>query len=262
MPCARDRPPAGRRSRMVDSRRRARHRLEPAPVAGVGARVHGRPHARRAGTTDEDDRRTARLHDRAAVPAGAAPPGRRPAARRPPPARPSRSTSGPRAHREVGPHAAAGAATGPRPPGGFVPLPLQEKVQPRPVPGAAEVPATAAPDRADPRRRARAPRCRARWSATRAARRPATRRSTDAYDGLGATWQLYWQAYRRDSLDGLGLAARRVGALRRRLRQRLLERRADGVRRRRRPLLQPLHRQRRRHRPRAHPRRHRSSPPG
>ena len=28
---------------------------------------------------------------------------------------------------------------------------------------------------------------------------------TDAYDHLGATWQLYWQAYRRDSLDGRGL---------------------------------------------------------
>ena len=47
------------------------------------------------------------------------------------------------------------------------------------------------------------------------------------------------------------------GALRPRLRQRLLGRQADGVRRRRRALLPALHRQHRRHRARARPRRHR-----
>ncbi len=82
---------------------------------------------------------------------------------------------------------------------------LQEKVQPRPVPGAAEAPAAAAPDRADPRRRARHHPAGHAGPRRGRRRRPPTRPSTDAYDHLGATWQLYWQAYRRDSLDGRGL---------------------------------------------------------
>ena len=49
--------------------------------------------------------------------------------------------------------------------------------------------------------------------------------------------------------------------LRHELRQRLLERPADGVRRRRRRALQPVHDRHRRHRARAHPRRHRGRQP-
>ncbi len=105
------------------------------------------------------------------------------------------------------------------------------------------------------RRPARRPSCRARWSAARD--KPAT--SDDsvnrAYDGLGATWQLYWSAFQRDSLDAKGLEADRVRPLRGAVRQRVLGRPADGLRGRRRHLLQRLHVERRRHRARADPRR-------
>ena len=30
--------------------------------------------------------------------------------------------------------------------------------------------------------------------------------ANEAYDGAGATYDLYWEAYERDSLDGRGLA--------------------------------------------------------
>ncbi len=78
----------------------------------------------------------------------------------------------------------------------------------------------------------------------------------EAYDGLGATFDLYWEVYERNSIDDEGLpldATVHYGA---RLRQRLLERPADGLRRRRRRAVQPLHDRDRRDRPRADPRRH------
>ena len=51
-----------------------------------------------------------------------------------------------------------------------------------------------------------------------------------AYDGLGATWQLYWSAFQRDSLDAKGLELSRVRALPGAVRQRVLGRPADGLR--------------------------------
>ena len=109
-----------------------------------------------------------------------------------------------RAHREVRAARRGGGGDGTPTPGGFVPLALQEKVQRRPVPGAAEAPAAAAPDRAvhDAAHATTLPGAlvRAEGGAP-----TADAAVTDAFDHLGATWQLYWQAYRRDSLDGLGL---------------------------------------------------------
>ena len=55
---------------------------------------------------------------------------------------------------------------------------------------------------------------------------------TEAYDGLGATWQLWQEAYGRNSLDGKGLPLVATRALRHQLRQRLLGRHPDGLRRR------------------------------
>ena len=57
-----------------------------------------------------------------------------------------------------------------------------------------------------------------------------------AYDGLGATFELYLKAYRRHSIDGNGLPLNATVHYDAQLRQRLLERHADGVRRRRRPV--------------------------
>ena len=71
---------------------------------------------------------------------------------------------------------------------------------------------------------------------------PTGDQSTDeAYDGLGDTYKLYWDVYQRNSIDDARPAAQGVRALRRRLRQRLLGRPADGVRRRRRGAVQPVH---------------------
>ena len=56
----------------------------------------------------------------------------------------------------------------------------------------------------------------------------------EAYDGSGATYDFYNDCLGRDSLDGAGMELGVVGPLRRRLRQRVLERRADGLRRRQR----------------------------
>ena len=78
---------------------------------------------------------------------------------------------------------------------------------------------------------------------------------TEAYDGLGDTWHCWQQAYGRNSLDGKGLplvASVHYGT---QLRQRVLGRHPDGLRRRRRPS-SAVHPQRRRHRPRADPRGH------
>ena len=109
-----------------------------------------------------------------------------------------------RAHREVRAARRGGGGDGTPTPGGFVPLGLQEKVQRRPVPGAAEVPATAAPDRAvhDAAHATTLPGALVRDEG---GAPTADQAVTDAFDHLGATWQLYWQAYGRDSLDGLGL---------------------------------------------------------
>ena len=79
----------------------------------------------------------------------------------------------------------------------------------------------------------------------------------EAYDGLGHTWDFYQEAVRPQLDRRRGLAAQRHGPLRAGLQQRLLEWRADGVRRRRRGTVQPLHHRARRDRPRTGPRRHR-----
>ena len=80
-----------------------------------------------------------------------------------------------------------------------------------------------------------------------------------AYDGLGATWQLYWSAFQRDSLDAKGLAL--VASVHYQEQydnafwdgQQMVFGDGDGE------LLQRLHRRRRRGGPRADPRHHRSS---
>ncbi len=54
----------------------------------------------------------------------------------------------------------------------------------------------------------------------------------EAYDGLGATFALFSEVFGRNSIDGAGLPLDATRALRRALRQRVLERRAHGVRRR------------------------------
>ena len=84
----------------------------------------------------------------------------------------------------------------------------------------------------------------------------------EAYDGLGATYDLYLSRLRPPLGRRRGPAAAGHRALRPRLRQRVLGRRADGLRRRGRRAVPPVHDRRRRHRPRAHPRRHRGRPPG
>ena len=58
----------------------------------------------------------------------------------------------------------------------------------------------------------------------------------EAYDGLGATFDFFWDVYRPQLDRRRGHAPRRQRALRPQVRQRVLERRADGVRRRRRDL--------------------------
>ena len=82
------------------------------------------------------------------------------------------------------------------------------------------------------------------------------REVTEAYDGLGGTWQLWQEAYGRNSLDGKGLPLVATVHFGTRLRQRLLGRHPDGLRRRRRRGVPAVHPQRRRHRPRAGPRGH------
>ena len=86
-------------------------------------------------------------------------------------------------------------------------------------------------------------------SADARSKRPTTARATRT-TSTGSIFQ-------RNSIDDAGHAARRDGPLRPRLRQRLLGRSADGLRRRRRRAVQPLHHLARRHRPRADPWRHR-----
>ena len=53
--------------------------------------------------------------------------------------------------------------------------------------------------------RSTAPRCPAPWCAPRATRATGDQAVTEAYDGLGGTWQLWQEAYGRNSLDGKGL---------------------------------------------------------
>ena len=52
----------------------------------------------------------------------------------------------------------------------------------------------------------------------------------EAFNGLGATWDFYFEVFDRQLDRRRGHAARRDGALRQSLQQRVLERPADGVR--------------------------------
>jgi Zn-dependent metalloprotease len=107
-----------------------------------------------------------------------------------------------RSHRELRAARRGGDGAGAPPQGGFVPLALQEKVQQRPAPpgtGPAPVPHRAIHD-AGHTTTLPGTLVRAEGGAA-----TADQSVTDAYDHLGATWQLYWQAYQRDSLDGRGL---------------------------------------------------------
>ena len=61
----------------------------------------------------------------------------------------------------------------------------------------------------------------------------------EAYDGLGATFDFFLDVYGRNSIDDDGMDLRATVHYGERLQQRLLERPADGVRRRRRRALQP-----------------------
>ena len=115
-------------------------------------------------------------------------------------------------------------------------------------------PAQAAPH--DLRRPARHGPARAARSAPRATSPARTPRVNRAYAGLGATFELLPEGLRPPLDRRRRPAAGRHRPLRRELQQRLLERRADGVRRRRRRDLPRLHHPGRRHRPRADPRRH------
>ena len=58
----------------------------------------------------------------------------------------------------------------------------------------------------------------------------------EAYDDSGATYDFYKTLFNRNSLDDAGMTLVSSVHLGRQLQQRLLERRADGVRRRRRPV--------------------------
>ena len=62
----------------------------------------------------------------------------------------------------------------------------------------------------------------------------------EAYDGLGATYDFFREMFERDSIDDDGCRSM-ASFTSARLRQRLLERPADGLRRRRRRALQPVH---------------------
>jgi Zn-dependent metalloprotease len=107
-----------------------------------------------------------------------------------------------RAHREVRAARRGGDGSAPPSPGGFVPQPLLQKVQPRPgTPPAAVAPA---PVRTihDAAHSTTLPGALVRAEGAPPNGDPSV---TDAYDHLGATWQLYWQAYQRNSLDGRGL---------------------------------------------------------
>ena len=84
-------------------------------------------------------------------------------------------------------------------------------------------------------------RCPGAWCATRMTGRPATSPSNEAFDGLGATFDFYRDVLDRNSIDDEGCTLDATRPLRREVRQRVLERPADGVRRRRRRPLQPLH---------------------
>lgn len=56
--------------------------------------------------------------------------------------------------------------------------------------------------------------------------------ATEAYDALGLTWTMWHEVFGRDSLDGHAMPLRATVQLRPELRQRLLGRPADGLRRR------------------------------
>ena len=75
---------------------------------------------------------------------------------------------------------------------------------------------------------------------------------------MAASLAMYAEVYGRDSYDDAGATVVVDGPLPARLRQRVLERRAAGLRRRRRQDLRPVHQAGRRARPRAHPRGHRA----
>jgi Zn-dependent metalloprotease len=105
-----------------------------------------------------------------------------------------------RGHREVRAVRRGGDGSGPW--GGFVPLTLQQKVQPRV--GTPEAAVTPAPRRAihDAGHTATLPGA---LVLAEGGASTGDRAVTDAYEDLGATWRLYWQAYQRNSLDGRGL---------------------------------------------------------
>ena len=75
-----------------------------------------------------------------------------------------------------------------------------------------------------------------RWCAPRLRARRETPPSDEAYDGFGATFDLYWNIFHRNSIDDAGLNLLGTRPLRSELRQRLLGRHPDGLRRRRRHL--------------------------
>ena len=101
-------------------------------------------------------------------------------------------------------------------------------------------------------------RCRARSCAPEGDPPSADAAVNEAYDGAGATFEFYRDVYERNSIDGNGLRARLLRPLRRRATRTRSGTAPDGLRRRRRPALQPgrAHARARRDRPRADPRRH------
>jgi Zn-dependent metalloprotease len=107
-----------------------------------------------------------------------------------------------RAHRELRAARRGGERPGPPSPGGFVPEPLLQKAQP--PTGTAPAVVAPAPLRSihDSAHGTTLPGALVRPEGAAPNGDPAV---GDAYDHLGATWQLYWRAYRRNSLDGRGL---------------------------------------------------------
>jgi Zn-dependent metalloprotease len=63
----------------------------------------------------------------------------------------------------------------------------------------------------------------------------------EAYDGLGDTYDFYSEIFDRNSIDDEGLALNATVHYRQKLRQRVLERRTNGIRRRRWRNFQSLH---------------------
>ncbi len=106
------------------------------------------------------------------------------------------------------------------------------------------------------RLRKREPPCRASRSARRATSPPPTPASTARTPGSAPPSSCCSRLTRRSSIDGRGPPADRLRALRPGVQQRVLRRRADGLRGRRRRDLPRLHRRGRRDRPRAGPRPH------